>query len=164
MSGSTMPQKYPGNEHHQRILRAIVGYYADDERVLAVALFGSLARGNWDDDSDLDLDIVLADGVTVNPLAELTSLCDALGAISERAAVIVPNGSDAGDIVLASLLELSIRYHPLSTTSPNIVESLRVLSGSLSSEAICAAGQAQSRPAQSPLSELVDRAVRYTVE
>jgi len=72
---------YPGVAHHQRVLRAIVDHYAADPRVRAVALFGSLARGDWHDASDLDLDIVLADGVAVNSIAELMRLCDALTAI-----------------------------------------------------------------------------------
>ncbi len=159
-----MSQEYPGNEHHQQVLRAIVDFYTNDERVLAVALFGSLARGNWDDDSDLDLDVTLADGVVLDPLAELTWLGDALEAIGERAAIIVPTGADSGDMVLASLLELSIRYHPLSATSPNIVESVRVLAGSLTTEAIRAAGLAQPQAPAEPLSELLGKSLRYALE
>lgn len=134
------------------MLRAIVAIYAADPRVRAVALFGSLARGNWDDASDLDLDVVIADGIEITLVAELTTLCENLGGIGERAAVIVRKGADRGDVVLASLLEFSIRYHPLATTSPNIVESLRLLwsrdegTETLTAGSICAAGRANRPP------------------
>ena len=143
---------YPGNAHHQRVLRAIVAAYAAAACVRAVAIFGSLARGNWDNASDLDLDVVIADGVQIEPIAELTALGEKLGAIGERAAVIVRKGADRGDVVLASLLEFSIRYHPLATTSPNIVESLRLLwrrdegAATLSDELVRAAGRANRMP------------------
>jgi len=161
---------YPGSAHHQRVLRDIVDYYAADARVRAVALFGSLARGDWQDASDLDLDIVVTDGVTLEPVGELTRLCDALGAIGERAAVIVASGADAGDVVLASLLEFSIRYHPLAVTSPNIVETLQVLwarddgAGALDSDAIRAAGRAQALTPQPTPDELIARCIRYALE
>lgn len=154
---------YSGTARHRRVLRAIVAFYADDPRVLAVALFGSLARGAWDEHSDLDLDIVLADGVRVDPVAELGRLCDALAPLGERAAVIVPDGDEAGDVVLASLLELSVRYHPLATTSPNIVESLSVLWGRIGADAIRAAGLARA-VAPPPLGETLARAVRAAIE
>jgi hypothetical protein len=83
-----------------------------------VILFGSLVRGNWDEYSDIDLDLVIADEVTLDAEAELKQLCAFLGPV----ALIVPNGSDSGDVVLDSLLEFSIRYHPLSSTSPNAGE------------------------------------------
>lgn len=159
-----MSPQYPGNEQHRRVLRAIVDFYAGDARVLAIALFGSLARGNWDDNSDLDLDVTLADGITVDPLAELARLGEALGSLGERAIIIVPSGADSGDMVFASLLEISIRYHPLSATSPNIVESVRVLGGSLTTEAIRAAGVAHPPDAPEPLTELLGKCLRYALE
>ncbi len=160
---------YPGNAHHQRVLHAIVAHYADDPRIRAISVFGSLARGDWDDASDLDLDIVVVDGVTVDPVAELTRLCDALGAVGEMAAVIVASGQDAGDVVLVSLREFSIRYHPLATTSPNIVDSLLLLwaredgAATLTADAIRAAGRARyATPLPTP-ADLVARCVRDAV-
>lgn len=161
---------YPGNAHHRRVLAAIVDYYAADPRVRAVALFGSLACGNWHDASDLDLDVVVADGVAVDPGAELTRLCHALSAIGERAAVIVASGHDAGDVVLTSLLEFSMRYHQLADTSPNIVESLRVLwaraddAGAVDADAMRAAGRARASTARRTPDELVACCVRYALE
>jgi predicted nucleotidyltransferase len=156
------PSAYPGNAQHRRVLQVVASFYADDPRVLAVVVFGSLGRGNWDAYSDLDLDIVLDDGVTVEPLRELERLTDALIGVGERAAVIVPDGADAGDVVLESLLGLSVRYHPLITTSPHIVDSLRLLWGRIGEEDIRTAGRAR-RASPPPVSELTARCLRESL-
>ncbi len=157
-------QRYPGTPQHQAVLHAVVEHYHDDPRILAVCVFGSLGRGNWDRYSDLDLDIVVADDVTIRIEDELRGLCDALGAVGERAALVIPDGEDEGDVVLESLLEFSIRYHPLRATHPNIVDTLMVLAGRLDAETIMAAGLANPRAARQSPDRLVDRAVRYAVE
>jgi hypothetical protein len=149
---------YPGNARHQRVLRAIATFYAADPRVLAVTVFGSLGRGDWDDFSDLDLDVVLADGVRVDPVPELERLCATLAPIGEHPAIIVADGPDEGHVVLESLLGLSIRYHPLATTNLAIVDSLCMLCGRISLEAIRAAGSARSTTP--PASDLLARCVR----
>ena len=48
----------PGTTRHQARLRAIVEAYEHDERILAIGVLGSVARGTWDEWSDRDLDIV----------------------------------------------------------------------------------------------------------
>ena len=53
---------YPGTPQHQALLKGIVQHYAADPRIRAVMVFGSLGRGNWDTDSDIDLDVIIADG------------------------------------------------------------------------------------------------------
>ena len=65
----------PGTARHQALLRAVADHYAGDPRVLAVAVFGSLGRGTWDDYSDLDLDVVTTDEARIDPPAELARLC-----------------------------------------------------------------------------------------
>ena len=141
-----------------------MSYYEDDPRVRAISLFGSLARGTWHRYSDLDLDVVTADGITMDPSHELASLCGSLAAIHEHAALIVPDGDDACDVVLESLMEFSIRYHPLQTTSPNIVDSLRLLAGRIDQAAIVAAGQANGRlrVSRQP-NRILDQCIRYAV-
>jgi nucleotidyltransferase-like protein len=136
---------YLGTEQHQRVLRAVVSYYAPDPRVLAVLVFGSLSRSTWDRYSDLDLDIILVDGVSVAPVQELERLCAAFAPIGERAALIVPKRTDEGDVVLASLLQLSVRYHALASTSPNIVDSLHLLWGRIGEEDIRAVRRTSAR-------------------
>jgi predicted nucleotidyltransferase len=151
---------YPGTAQHQALLRVIVAHYETDPRVLAVIVFGSLGRGTWDTYSDIDLDIVVTDETQVDPLQELHRVCEAFLTIGEKAAVIVPDGDDAGDILLESLMQLSIRYHPLAQTSPKIVESMHLLTGRLTAAAIAAAGAANQSVTHPPLRQLVDQCVR----
>lgn len=153
---------YPGTPAHQAMLGAVATYYSSDPRIRLVAVFGSLGRGNWDPFSDLDLDVVVADGVVMEVLDEVRALCASFAAIGERAALIVPHEADAADVVFMSLAHLSIRYHPLATTSPNIVDSLLPLAGPLDGAAVRAAGLAQ-RDATAPavsLEPLLDACVR----
>lgn len=158
---------YPGTAQQQALLRAVASFYADDARILAVAVFGSLGRGNWDQYSDLDLDVVLADGVQVDVLQELHALCESFDVLNDGALVIVPDGDDvdAGDVVLASLMQLSIRYHPLHTTKPQIADSLRVLVGQIDAQTIKAAAQANI-PLQSQQgpAAYIDDAMRLAVD
>ncbi|NTU62585.1 MAG: nucleotidyltransferase domain-containing protein [Chloroflexi bacterium] len=129
---------YPGTPQHQAIMRAVVDRYENDQRILAVAVFGSLGRGNWDEYSDIDLDVVIADEVSLNAVEELTRLCQT----SE------------------SLLQMSVRYHPLATTHPNIVDTLHVLTGRIDHSVIAAAGTANRRPRR-PVEETLAECVRY---
>src|SRR5579884_1389537 len=91
---------YPGTSQHQSLLTAIVNYYANDPRIRAIILFGSLGRGNWDPYSDLDLDVIIVDNTTINIISELEHLSDSFANIGEHAALIIAEGEDAGDIVL----------------------------------------------------------------
>jgi len=152
--------EYPGTPEHQRLLRAITERYAADERVLAVAVFGSLGRGTWDPYSDLDLDVVTIDGLTLDVPEEVRRLCASIG---EEPAVVVPDRDDAADVVLASLMGFSIRYHPLATTSPNIVDSLVVLAGRIDRAAIVEAGLANRRARSPDMADLVGACVRHAV-
>jgi predicted nucleotidyltransferase len=154
----------PGTPQHQRVLAATIAHIAAQPWALALVLFGSLARGNWDEYSDLDLDVVTAEDVRVDPVSELERLCASFTSLDERAAVIVPKRGDEGDIVLESLLGLSVRFHPLATTSPNIVESMRLLWGSIPAAEIAAAGIANQSSASQSSDELLGYALRQTVE
>jgi predicted nucleotidyltransferase len=53
------------------LLQQVVSYYAGDPRILSIVVFGSLGRGNWDRYSDLDLDIIIADDITIDTIHEL---------------------------------------------------------------------------------------------
>jgi hypothetical protein len=55
--------RYPGTPTHRRFLAAVAAHYASDPRVRAVCVFGSLGCGTWDEYSDVDLDVVVADDV-----------------------------------------------------------------------------------------------------
>ncbi len=110
-------KEFPGTLQHQRILRVITSCYENDPRISAIIVFGSLGRGTWDCYSDLDLDVVVADGIMVDVEAELLHLGNALEAVDEQIALLIPDDDNA-DVVFKSLMELSIRYHPLLTPVP----------------------------------------------
>ena len=60
-------------------------------------------------------------------------------------------------------MQLSVRYHPLAVTSPNIVSSMQVLAGVLDHAAIAAAGEANPVAMDPPVGQLLDECVRYAV-
>lgn len=155
---------YPGTLQHQTVLQVIVSYYENDPRIRSVLLFGSLSRGNWDTLSDIDLDVIIADDVQLDVMAELGQLCESLRAVGETAVLIIPDDTDAGDVVFASLLQLSIRYHSLATTHPSIVADMRLLAGLLDYTTIAAAGRANQKLDNQPARQLLDRCLRYVVE
>ena len=156
-------KEFPGTSRHQAVLRSIVSYYENDPRILAVAIFGSLGRGNWDRYSDLDLDVVVGNEVKIDIETELTRLCASFGSIDEQIALLIPYEDDA-DVVFRSLLELSIRYHPLSSTSPDIVDSLLLLLARIDRSAIQTAGLSNRKPDAEPLGRELDRCIRYALE
>lgn len=161
MDPSDMPTSWPGSAEHQRLLRAMTAYHAWQPWALAFIVFGSVGRGNWHADSDLDLDVVIADDAQIEPVAEIMRLCEAIG---EQPALIAPRSGDDGEVVLASLADFSIRYHPMAATSPNILSSMQVLWGRLTEEQIRAAGLANAQyEAQEPatLLALCVRAALY---
>jgi predicted nucleotidyltransferase len=151
------------------MLQAIASWYENDPRILAVLVFGSLGRGNWDRFSDLDLDVVVANDIKIDIQEELLGLCASLASIDEHLALLIPYDDNA-DVVFKSLLEMSIRYHPLSSTSPAIVESMLLLSGKIDRAAIEAAilanqeRRCMQRLESEPLSRELDRCLRYALE
>jgi predicted nucleotidyltransferase len=143
-----------GSDRHRALIESIVAHYRGDERIRAVAVFGSVSTGRWHELSDVDLDVVISDGVTVEPSREIAEL------FGSRAAIVLP-GADSADVVLDSLEEVSIRWHPLSATSPNIAASVQVAAGELSAADIAAAGNANRTPPDEQ--RLLDAFVRDAV-
>jgi len=150
---SRFAQSLPGTGRHQALLRAIVEVYEHDERVLAVGVLGSIARGTWDEWSDLDLDIVTTGDI--DAVAEGHRL-------GGPEALVIPTRPGEVDVVLPSLDEFSIRYHPLGTTNSHIVDDLKIISGKLDRDQIVAAGLTVSRlPRQLEL--IVSEALRFAI-
>jgi predicted nucleotidyltransferase len=152
---------YPGTPQHQALLKGIVEHYATDPRIRAVIVFGSLSRGNWDTDSDIDLDVVIGDDVNLDVETELQALGDALLTTGEKTALAFAVGPDEGEMVFESLLQLSVRYHPLATTKPAIVDSMRLLTGELDAARIAAAGLANQIDDRPELRLQLDKLLRY---
>jgi predicted nucleotidyltransferase len=151
-------RKYPATPRHQALLQAIASYYEHDSRVLALSVFGSLSRGDWDEFSDLDLDVVLADGMQLVATEELHQLCEVLH--EERCAAIVPSGQEAGDVLFESLMQMSVRDHTLETTNWKIVDSLQVLVGSIDTATVAAAGRTNRPTEKTAPRDLLDRLLR----
>jgi Nucleotidyltransferase domain len=143
-----------GSAAHRALIERVVAHYRPDGRVLAVAVFGSVGTGAWHELSDVDLDVVIGDDVTVVPGSEIEALFGS-------GAAIVLTGSDSADVVLDSLEEISIRWHPLAATSPNICASVRVVHGRLTTAEVIAAGEANR--AQPDEGQLLDSLVRDAV-
>jgi predicted nucleotidyltransferase len=152
---------FPGTPQHQALLHAIVAFYEHDPRVLAVIVFGSLGRGGWDALSDIDLDVVVADEARIQVVDELRRLCASFAPLDEHAALIVPTGDDEADVVLESLLQLSVRYHPLAATKPAIVDSMQVLAGRLDAATIATAAAANPTDPEPSPDHLLAACVRY---
>ncbi|CAA9225505.1 MAG: hypothetical protein AVDCRST_MAG77-703 [uncultured Chloroflexi bacterium] len=154
------PQQLPGAAEHQALLRAVVSHYATDTRVLAVNVYGSLGRGNWDSYSDADLDVVVADDVSLSHewvAREVERLFRACG----YQPVALFNGHDEADFVLPSLMHGSICYHALKNTRAHIVDSVLVLGGPLDRATIEAAGRANQPTRTRPLSTTLGMCLVY---
>ena len=149
----------PGTRAHQALLRSIVDAYAADERVLAVGVLGSLGRGTWDEWSDLDLDVVVADDVVLDAVVEAHAVCERL---CQFEALVVPSRPGEVDVLLPSLEQLSIRYHTIGTTNAHIIDDLKIVGGHLDRAAVLAAGVVHSLPLRTP--ELIaSEALRFAV-
>jgi hypothetical protein len=71
--------------------------------------------------------------------------------------LLIPRPPEEVKVVLASLMSVSVRFHPLATTSPNIRSGLHVLCGRLDQAEVGAAAEAHHRAAdQRPVVDMVD--------
>ena len=156
-------RQFPGTVRHQTILRVLCDHYVQDSRVRAFTVFGSLGRGNWDEFSDIDLDVVVTDDTHIDPVTEWDRLRPTLAAVNERIALVIPAASDAVDIVLESLIELSVRYHVLATTSPNIIDTSLVLHGSLNAGDLAAAASDRVREPVMTVDDVLAACVRQAL-
>jgi hypothetical protein len=145
-------------------LKAIVSHYKDDTRIRAIILFGSLATGTWDEFSDLDLDMVVENDIRVDILSELAKLCHSLPGRANEGALLIPDGDDAGNVILRSLMKFSVRYHRLATTNPNITTTMRVIAGQLNEKSIKDAGDTNRSPNRPSAVNLIDRSIRFALE
>jgi predicted nucleotidyltransferase len=143
-----------GSSGHRALIEQVIARYREDARIRAVAVFGSVATGAWHELSDVDLDVVIDDSAEMIP-------ADEVGALFGGRAVIALTRADSADVVLDSLEEISIRWHPLRETSPHIRASVRVVHGELSDADLAAAGEANQtrRDEQRLLDALVRDAI-----
>lgn len=137
-------QIVPGTPYHQHLLRIFVAQYEQDERVLAIVVYGSLGRGAEDEYSDLDIGVILADDARIEVSHEIAQLSEAYTLAEERPCFTEVAG-DSGFIVLPSLMSLDISYFTLDATHPTIVGGFIALTGSLEKEVILEKARARDR-------------------
>lgn len=126
----------PGNPQHQKILRSLIDLFKSDQNVKSFIVFGSLARGNWDNYSDLDLDAIVADDRDEVVKVEIQQM---LKTISQSGYQILSSFEELPNelvIILDSLERISIRFHTLRNTNSSILDSMQILCGKLSKEDI----------------------------
>ena len=75
----------PGSSHHQTLLKTIITLYENRDDIQAVLVFGSLGKGSWDDNSDLDLAVIAHNNVQVDMPVELERVRAALAGQGEQA-------------------------------------------------------------------------------
>jgi predicted nucleotidyltransferase len=135
----------PGSPHHQELLQLITKFYAGDDRILALILFGSLGRGAGDAWSDLDLAVIVRDGVHVDISAELTRLAAVLAEYGDPV-LLTADAGDAGCLIPQSLCGIAIDYTELSKVSSYLLHGCLVFMGTLDLETIHKAATANDVP------------------
>ncbi len=153
----------PGTTSHQQMLQTIIDFYNGDERILAILLFGSLGRGDWDTYSDLDLDIVMANDVLIDAQYELSQLCTNIKQQHNYDAIILADNEE-GDVVLSNLLKFSIRYHILSDPKPAILDYMRLLSGNLTLGDVRNGVNTKYHTTPPTIEDQVNQCFRYALE
>lgn len=128
--------KLPGNFFHQKILQILVDLYKNDHNVEALGVFGSVAMGNWDNYSDLDLDAVVKDDSKSAAGKLVEQMISAFKTGDENVLLNFEEGKGEWVIIFDSLDRLSIKFHLLSDTKPQIKESLVILYGKLDREKV----------------------------
>jgi predicted nucleotidyltransferase len=147
----------PGTSHHQELLRLITKFYAGDDRILALILFGSLGRGAGDAWSDLDLAVIVRDGVHVDISAELARLAAVLAECGDPI-LSTADAGDAGYLIPQSLCGIAIDYTELAKVSSYLQHNCLMLGGTLDLETIRKAAAANDKPPP-PIDLLLQKAL-----
>lgn len=154
-------QPIPGTPQHQDLLRLITRFYAGDDRVLALLIFGSLGRGAGDAWSDLDLAVIVRDGVHVDVSAELARLAVVLAAQGDPV-LSTADAGDAGYLIPQSLCGIAIDYTELAKVSSYVLPGCIKLGGTLDLETIRKAAVANDKPPP-PIGLLLQKALWLTL-
>ena len=134
-----------GSQSHRRILQTLVELFTNDVNILAYGVFGSLTRGDWDTYSDLDLDAVLADSSHARVSNHVKAMESVLLSHGIASLLIFEENKNEWVFILESLDRISIRFHTLEETSPNILDSFSILTGKLTIEDIARAASAMPK-------------------
>jgi predicted nucleotidyltransferase len=102
-------QPVPSQVHEQDVLARAVEALRDGlgDRLVAVALFGSRARGEAGEESDWDL-LVVAEGLPTSPLQRQLSLKKLLPPGCEAVSLLLRTPEEFGDHVSSLYLEIAL--------------------------------------------------------
>lgn len=136
--------EFPGSPHHQKLLERIATYYVQDDRILAVVLFGSLSQGKWDEFSNIDLSVVVRDGIQIEMAQEIGAFSKAIATLDD-AELFTEVAGNHGFVVLESLSAVALDYNPLRSVNRYVLGGFRILVGVLDMETIRHAAIANDR-------------------
>lgn len=125
-----------GSTSHRRILQTFVELFTNDVNILAFAIFGSLTRDDWDAYPDLDLDAGVSDASNVSVSNHVEAMKSILLSHGIAPLLNFEENKNEWVFILESLDRISIRFHTLEETNPNIIDSLSILTGKLTVEDI----------------------------
>jgi predicted nucleotidyltransferase len=154
---ASSPLPLSASVRQQALLQTISACYENDDRIRALLIFGSFGQDRGDEYSDLDLEVVMRDDVTINMADEIERVRLALATFDERVLFTEIAGND-GYLVVESLYGIAISYHALKSMSPYVLEGWHVFIGSLDAETVCAVASA-NLPVEPSLSQHVHRAL-----
>lgn len=139
-----MTESLLGTARHRAIVRAILEAYADDESILTIGVFGSLARADGDEYSDIDLDAVIPAEAVASASTKIERLVDHLNRSDLPVLLVVWDGDHAAEILLESLDRIDITFHTPEVSKAEVLRDLILIRGDRGSL------PAEGRPAIEP--------------
>lgn len=107
-----------------------------DPNVLSFIVFGSLVRGNWDDNSDLDLDVIVSDDNNDVVQKEIEAVLQNLTSVGFSILTSFAEVPNEQKIILETLDRIEIRFHKIADTNINITKTMQILYGDITKEQI----------------------------
>lgn len=126
----------PGNTTHQKILSILLNVFKKDNNILVFGVFGSVARGNWDKYSDLDLDVIVKDDLKETINSEFKTILSVLNKNGLEVSLYFEEFIGEWVIIFDTLDRISLRFHLLKDTIPHILDGFKILYGNLTVEDI----------------------------
>jgi predicted nucleotidyltransferase len=128
-----------GNNNHKKILKALTELFRNDNNLQAFIIFGSVARGNFDKYSDLDLDAIVKDVSSKVIQERVKHIQKTLVEAGFQVLSSFEEHKNEQVIILDTLDRVSIRFHTLQDTKNAILSSMQILCGTLTKAEIMAA-------------------------
>jgi predicted nucleotidyltransferase len=120
----------PGRQRHQTLLRAVLAAYAADLSIQTIGVFGSVARDDCDERSDIDLDVVVFPEALPEALGKIQHLIDHLNAHGLPVLLTAWDEDEASaEILLASFDRLDITLHASQTSKSEVLRDLILICG-----------------------------------